>query len=140
MNRNEILEFINQNPASSLATVDGNKPHVRGILVYSADEKGITFHTGNFKDLHRQLQSNPYVEFSFFNYQTNTQLRVRGTAVESNDLNLKKEIVSKREFLRPWIESNILGLEMLKVYTVTDIEAAIWNMESNFEPTKFIAL
>ena len=30
MTQQEILEFINKNQACTLATCDGNKPHVRG--------------------------------------------------------------------------------------------------------------
>ena len=55
MTKEEIYAFISANPASHVATVEGNKPHVRGILLYRADENGIVFHTGKMKDLHKQL-------------------------------------------------------------------------------------
>ena len=65
MTKSEILALINANPACHLATVEGNAPRVRGILLYRADENGLVFHTGNTKDLHRQLTRNPKVEFCF---------------------------------------------------------------------------
>lgn len=58
MNKNKIFNFLNANPVFHLATVDGNKPHVRGLLLYRADENGIIFHTGKMKDLHKQLTEN----------------------------------------------------------------------------------
>ncbi|MEK6529172.1 MAG: hypothetical protein AABZ36_09870 [Nitrospirota bacterium] len=38
MNKSEILEFLNTNQVFHLATVEGNKPHVRGLLHYKAAE------------------------------------------------------------------------------------------------------
>jgi uncharacterized pyridoxamine 5'-phosphate oxidase family protein len=39
MNKTEILNLINNNPNCFMATVEGNRPHVRVIGIYSADEK-----------------------------------------------------------------------------------------------------
>jgi len=56
MNKSEILGFLNANPLCHLATVEGNKPHVRGMMLYRADENGLIFHTGmNCPPLFRQL-------------------------------------------------------------------------------------
>lgn len=44
MTKTEIIDLINKNPASHLATVDGTRPRVRGMLIYRADEQGIIFH------------------------------------------------------------------------------------------------
>lgn len=52
--------MMNGSPVMHLATVDENgQPHVRGILMYKADENGIVFHTGEFKALYKQLLNNP---------------------------------------------------------------------------------
>jgi len=104
MDKNEIFAFINANQICFLATVEGKKPRVRGMMPYRADEKGIIFHTGKMKDLTKQLQANPEVELCFFNAESNTQVRVSGKAEFVDDLNLKKEIVEKRPFMKPWIE------------------------------------
>ena len=34
MNKNEIFEFLNANPIFHLATVEGNKPRVRAMMIY----------------------------------------------------------------------------------------------------------
>jgi pyridoxamine 5'-phosphate oxidase len=41
MNKEEILKFLNDHPASFLATVEGDQPRVRGMGIVRADEKGI---------------------------------------------------------------------------------------------------
>ena len=64
MNKTEIIAFLNANPVFHLATVEGNKPRVRAMYLYQADENVILFHTGKMKDLHKQLTANPNVEMS----------------------------------------------------------------------------
>src|SRR4030065_1697266 len=102
MNKNEVFEFLDTNPVFHLATIEGNKPRVRGLLLYKADENGIIFHTGKMKDLHKQLTKNPHVEMCFNNgnFENLIQIRVSGTVELIEDLELKKEIVQKREFLK----------------------------------------
>ncbi len=140
MNKSEIFEFINANPVFHLATVEGNKPHVRGMLVYRADENGIIFHTGKGKDLHKQLSSNPNVEMSFNNgkFEDLIQIRISGSVELVEDLNLKKEIVQKREFLKPWVDQ--MGYEPLAVYRLKNGVAIIWTMKTNFAPKELIQL
>ena len=138
MTKSEILALINANPACHLATVEGDAPHVRGILLYSADEKGLVFHTGKTKDLHRQLTMNPKVEFSFNDYQKGIQVRVSGSVELVDDIALKKEIVAKRDFLRPWVEQQ--GWDMLVVYRLRKGRATTWTMQTNFDPKTYVDL
>ena len=49
MNKEEVLQFLNANTAFSIATSDGNIPHVRTLLLHKADETGIYFMVGKFK-------------------------------------------------------------------------------------------
>jgi pyridoxamine 5'-phosphate oxidase len=140
MNKSEILGFLNANPVFHLTTVEGNKPHVRGMLMYRADENGILFHTGKTKDIHRQLTENPNVEmcFSNGNFENLIQIRVSGTVELIEDLELKKEIAEKREFLKPWVEQ--MGYEPLAVYRTKNGVATIWTMKTNFAPKEFVEL
>jgi uncharacterized pyridoxamine 5'-phosphate oxidase family protein len=138
MNKSEILALINANPAGHLATVEGNAPHVRGILLYRADENGLIFHTGSTKDLYKQLSKNPRVEFCFNDFQKGVQVRVSGSVEKVDDMALKKEIVAKREFLKPWVEKS--GYDVMVVYRIRKGRATIWTMESNFVPKTYIDL
>ena len=86
MNREEIIKLINENLSCHLATSENNQPHVRGMMVYKADENGVIFHTGQTKDLCSQIKSNPLVELCFFDSKNNIQVRVTGKAVIKEDL------------------------------------------------------
>lgn len=140
MTKNEILEFLNSNPIFHIATVDGDTPHVRGMLLYRADENGIVFNTGKIKDLYRQLKKNPKVELCFSNgiFENLIQVRIAGTVEALDDLDLKKEIVAKREFLRPWVEK--VGYDQLAVYALRKGSATVWTMATNTEPKEYIQL
>lgn len=61
----ECLKFANENPASSLATVEGDQPHVRGMAFWFADRSGFYYHTATTKNVCRQLRKNPKAELSF---------------------------------------------------------------------------
>ncbi|WP_129126739.1 pyridoxamine 5'-phosphate oxidase family protein [Geomonas oryzae] len=140
MTRNEILEFLNSNPIFHMATADGDIPHVRGMLLYRADEDGIVFNTGKIKDLYHQLNRNPRVELCFSNgiFENLIQVRIAGTVEALDDLDLKKEIVAKREFLRPWVEK--VGYDQLAVYVLRKGSATVWTMATNTEPKEYIQL
>ena len=136
MTQQEIFEFINKNQACTLATTDGNKPHVRGMLIYRADNNGIIFHTGVMKDVFKQLQNNPNVELCFIN--DNIQIRISGTASLENDLKLKEEIVANRPFLKPIVDQ--YGYEPLAVFRVRKLVATVWSMATNLAPKEYIEL
>jgi len=140
MNKKEIIDFLNANPIFHLATVDGDKPHVRGMLLYRADENGIVFNTGKVKDLYRQLTVNPNVEMAFSNniFENLIQVRVTGRVEAVEDLDLKKEIVQKREFLKPWVDQ--VGYDSLLVYVVKKGVATVWTMATNTAPKEYIEL
>ncbi len=140
MNKKEIFEFLSTNPVFHLATIDGDSPRVRGMLMYSADENGIVFHTGKMRDLHKQLTKNPKVEMSFNNGSNDDliQIRVSGAVAPVEDLELKKEIVRKREFLMPMVEK--MGYDFLAVYRLKEGTASVWSMKTNLAPKELVKL
>jgi pyridoxamine 5'-phosphate oxidase len=140
MNKSEILAFLNANPVFHLATLDGDRPRVRGMLLYRADEEGILFHTGKMRDLHGQLAANPRVELSFNNGSDEdlVQVRISGTVELVEDLELKKEIVRNRDFLKPFVEQ--AGYDSLAVFRIKGGLASIWRMRTNLEPKKYVEL
>ncbi|SNB45324.1 pyridoxamine 5'-phosphate oxidase family protein [Geobacter sp. DSM 9736] len=140
MNRNELLDLINRNPAFFLATTENGEPRVRGMLLYRADDRGIVFHTGTMKDLCNQLVANPAVELCFNDWQKNIQVRVRGRAAQIKDPHFTEEIINSpgREFLKPWVEQ--MGKDILAVFRVEGCLAQTWSMETNFEPKEFVPL
>ncbi|HUT28769.1 MAG TPA: pyridoxamine 5'-phosphate oxidase family protein [Sedimentisphaerales bacterium] len=138
MTKEEIFEFIKENPVFSLATAEDNKPHVRIIMLYRADENGIIFNTGENKDVHRQLSENPQVEMCFYNGDRGLQVRISGTVETLEDLELKKRVVADYPFLKEWVDRE--GFEVLIVYALKNARAAAWTMETNFQPKEYIQL
>lgn len=144
MNKQEMLALMNQNPAFFLATVDGDQPRVRGMLLYKADESGIVFHSGSMKEVTRQVLNNPKVECCFNDFKTGRQLRVRGQLEILDDRKLKDEIADhpSRAFLKPWKEGGELSdfYETFVVFKMTDGVGVTWTMASNFEPNVDVVL
>lgn len=137
MKKEELFKLMNENPAFHLATVEGNQPRVRGMLLYRADENGIIFHTASTKDVYKQMMENPKVELCF---QANgLQIRVTGEMELIEDEALKEEIMNhpSRAFLQAWKEMGIDHL--LSIFRMKNGTAVTWTMETNFaekEPVK----
>ena len=49
MEEQKIYELINENLGFYLATMDGDQPRVRGMMLFRADKNGIVFHTASTK-------------------------------------------------------------------------------------------
>ncbi len=138
MTREEILEFIKANPVFALATATDNKPHVRMMMLYRADDKGILFTTGENKNVHAQLQANPQVQMCFYSPEKGLQVRIDGTVEVLEDLELKKQVVKDYPFLKEWVDRE--GYEVLVIYCLKNGKAAPWTMETNFKPKEYIQL
>jgi pyridoxamine 5'-phosphate oxidase len=138
MDKKEVLSFISANPIFALATSENDTPHVRYMMVYRADAGGIVFHTGESKDLYRQLSRNPQVEMCFYNQKDMVQIRVSGTADFVEDIDLKKQIVKDRPFLQRWVDDK--GYDSLCVYRITGGKACAWTMATNFAGKEYIQL
>ncbi|MFP4698477.1 MAG: pyridoxamine 5'-phosphate oxidase family protein [Eubacteriales bacterium] len=136
MTKQEAYNLMNSNPVLQLATVEGDQPRVRGMLLYKADEEGILFHSGTMKDVYKQIVENPKVEVSFIDQKTNTQLRVSGELEIVDDNNLKEEIANHptRAFLKPWIESGELEdfYNVFVVFRLKNGVATTWTFADNF--------
>ena len=65
-------------------------------------------------------------------------MRVSGSVELVEDMALKKEIVAKRDFLKPWVEQQ--GWDMLVVYRLRKGKATTWTMQTNFDPKTYVDL
>ncbi len=137
MTKAEILTFINANLDAYLATVEGNKPRVRAMGIVKADENGIIIQTSTYKDVYKQLSANPNVELCFHNAKDGIQVRVSGAVEVADDLELKKEIIAQRPFLKSQVEKN--GYGAIAVYRLKGM-ATVWTFATNFDPKTYIQL
>jgi len=139
MTKQEILAFVNKHPEFFLATNDQGQARVRGLLLHKANDQGIYFTTGKMRDLYKQLKTDPKVEAIFVEHPAVVSVRVTGVVEElDDDLELKKEIVSKRPFLKPMIEHN--GYEPMAVFRITNAKATVWRLETTMAPKTYVDL
>ena len=145
MDKQQIFDFLNNNLAFFLATADGDEPRVRAMMLYKADENGIVFHTGPFKEVYQQIQKNPNAQLCFYNQQQNLQIRVRGKLEMTNDRAIKEEIANHptRVFMQSWKANCKTEDEFYDMFSVIRLSSGIanvWTFESNFKPKEDIAL
>lgn len=138
MEKEAIYQLMNENPAFHLATVEGDQPRVRGMLLFRADENGIIFHTASTKDVFKQMMENPKAELCF--QGKGSQIRVAGVLEHVEDDGLKVEIFNhpSRKFLQAWKENGVdIQLEIFRLKNGTAVE---WTMETNFDKKEEILL
>ncbi len=142
MTAQEIFDIATKSVLFHLATVEGDQPRVREMMLYKADENGIVFHTSALKDLCKQVKSNPKVELCF-NYES-MQVRIFGELEEILDTKFKDEITEhpSRKFLKAWKESGELEdfYKNFTVYSLKNGVASVWTKETNFVPKEYIQL
>jgi uncharacterized pyridoxamine 5'-phosphate oxidase family protein len=142
MTKKEILEAITKNPVFFLATIDGDQPRTRGMLLYKADENGIVFHTGKSRDLYKQLVINNKAELCF--NCDGAQIRISGRLEEIDDNDFKDEITAHptRIFLKPLKDSMTPEQfhNYFVVYSLKNGIATIWTMEKNLDPKEIVQL
>lgn len=59
-----IVDYLTSVPAWYLATVEGDKPHVRPFSFAMIQEGKIQFCTATTKDVYREMRANPNVELT----------------------------------------------------------------------------
>jgi uncharacterized pyridoxamine 5'-phosphate oxidase family protein len=107
------------------------------LKLHKADETGIYFMVGKFKDVYRQLSLNPNVELCFSNQDF--QVRISGQAENlDRDQDLKKEISEARPFIKPLVDK--YGYKYMAVFRVKNGLATTWSLETEMQPKTFIDL
>ena len=144
MTKEQLFELMNSNLGFHLATVENGEPRVRGMMLYKADETGIVFHTGGFKDVYKQIIANPNVQMCFNDMAKGIQVRVRGRLEEVMDTDLKDEISNHptRAFLKKLRENSPLEefYNSIRVFRMKNGIANVWTFNTNFAPKKDIQL
>ena len=84
-----VSEFLTANPVQYLATVslDG-KAKCRPFMFSFEKDGKLWFNTGNFKDVYKELQANPYVQISIASPDFQW-IRLSGKAVFVDDKAIK---------------------------------------------------
>lgn len=130
MNLQDCLAFARENPVCQLATVDGDQPHVRTVLLWFADESGFYFILLSPKQVCAQLTANPKAEVCFTrraaDLMSARQLRVAGRMELVSDPVLQQRALRERAFL-----STLAGRPVdpyVQIFRLTDCDAHFWGM------------
>lgn len=133
MTSREILVFVNKAQACWLATAEGDQPHVRGMMMWYADETGFYFHTASCKRLASQLQKNPKVEMAFYNPGEGSgagqMIRVMGRA----EVATTPALIEKLYRDRPWVKGladSMPGAHIV-IFRIGNASAQYWDMSVN---------
>jgi len=138
MDFKECTDFANANQSCWLATTDGDQPHVRGFMMWFADESGFYFHTGASKSVCQQLKVNPKIEVCFFvpdPQGVGRMMRVAGEVEFIDDVPLKTALLADRPFLKE-IGSGMPDDPLLAVFRIARGEVHFWSMEYNMRESE----
>jgi pyridoxamine 5'-phosphate oxidase len=128
MNVQEYIQFANQNPVCFLATMDGNQPRVRTVLLVKADETGFYFDLLSPKRMVKQIQANPKAEICFYNNPADLmqakQMRVTGIMELVKDEALIQKVATDRSFLDQLAGQPTAPLTM--IFRLCQGEARFW--------------
>ncbi len=89
----KVEDYLKEVNYFSFSTVDGNKPKVRPLAFHLLMNNNLYFGVGDFKEVYKQMQSNPYIEICAVN--GDTWLRYYGKAVFEPDFSLANMLLEK---------------------------------------------
>jgi pyridoxamine 5'-phosphate oxidase len=145
MDFQDCIQFANENPVCYLATMDGDQPRVRGMLMCSADESGFLFFTFSAKEMAKQLRANSKVELCYYNNPAELsgakQMRLTGEVEWVDDKALHERICKEqRAFLVDIVGQPIEPITEL--FRISHGEAHFWTLmdalkEPDLERIKF---
>jgi pyridoxamine 5'-phosphate oxidase len=142
----DCTTFANDHPVCYVATMDGDQPRVRALLLWFADERGFYFMTMSPKRLSDQLHHAPRVEVCFFNGAQELpdakMMRVSGEVEFVDDVEMVGKVAEERAAL-----AEIIGrpLEPIaEVFRIHSGEAHFWTLgdilkERDLERVRFQA-
>lgn len=96
---NTITDFLKNNSAGFLATVDNGTPKVRPFQFMLEHDGRLWFCTNNTKEVYRQLQAEPNTEFSSASSDF-AWIRVSGEAVFTDDLEIKTKVLDQHDMVK----------------------------------------
>ncbi len=135
MNKIELIELLEEKRVVSFATVnkDGH-PRVRPFSVVKVEDGKIYFFTASFKEVYKELISNPNVEFSI--QGKGVSIRVRGNIQFEEDEAIINKFLDENLGLRKLYKDRI---ELLKIFYIDQGEVHVFDMKELFERTIYFA-
>ena len=110
-NLKKTLNFLDEAGTYYLATVEGDKPHVRPFGTALVYEDKLYIQTGKVKAVSKQIQQNPNAEICAF--KEGKWIRISGKLVEDDRREIKTKMLEKMPMLRPMYHEDDGNMEML---------------------------
>ena len=137
----ECINYIKRNPNGFLATASEDKPHVRPMTVWLADETGIYFYTSRVKPLVSQLEKNANIEIAFhqpgISSDTGTILRISGPIEFVEDMGIRTRLYETFSWLKT-IGSGKPDSPTIVVFRISRGQFNYWTWENNVNPGPWV--
>lgn len=95
----EIIKLLKENQYGFLATVDNGKPRVRPFGFMFEEGGKLYFCTNSTKDVYKQLNALPYIEYSGTSKDMVT-VRVSGEVIFCDDIDKKEKALNASEMVK----------------------------------------
>lgn len=144
MELQDCITFATENPVCYIATIDGDQPRVRAVLMWFADESGFYFVILSPKQVSKQLHKNPKTEVCFYNNPPELPqakaMRITGEVEFLEDQELIEKAYENRKFLDDLAGKSIR--EFIEVIRIKSGDAHFWTLadvlkEPQLEHIKF---
>ena len=99
-----VKRFNETAPIAYLATVDGDRPRVRPMVVLGGEGNCVYLAAASVSDKITQIADNPHVEICYMDAEQN-HLRINGTAEVTDDAALKRRLWQENGDLRRYFAS-----------------------------------
>jgi uncharacterized pyridoxamine 5'-phosphate oxidase family protein len=97
----DLVKFLNENGSGFLATVDNGRPRVRPFQFMMEEGGRFYFCTNNTKEVFRQLNANPFAEFSSSTVTAPLRwVRLAGQVRFTSDPVIKARVLQKNDLVR----------------------------------------
>ena len=137
----ECIDFMEKTPNGFLATAIRDKPHVRPMTVWLADETGIYFYTSRIKSLVSQLEMNPNVEIAFHQPaqppDIGSILRISGCIEFVEDMSIRIRLYEKFSWLKE-IGTGRPDNPTIVVFRIPKGQFNYWTWENNVNPGPWV--
>jgi len=132
MNYEDVLSFVRENPACTVATIDGDQPRVRWFLsIFFEGDDSIYFTTTTAKNVGRQIGANPKTELCYLAPDASRMLRITTEFEDIDDRKKKEDIIERQSYLKDAkVGADDPAFMLLRV---KNGKARFWSMADNLK-------
>ena len=114
-NMKEVQGYLKECGAFFIATVDGDQPHVRAFGVSEIINDQLYIMTGKVKDVYKQMAANGKFEICALKPSGTEWMRVTGTLVNDETLEVKEEFLNRNEGLKSMYKADDDNMAVLYI-------------------------